>query len=112
MNWQRREMLFSEFAEKLQSPVRSQETQAEYLKLPKSEQDDLKDVGGFVGGALRGRRRKANHVLSRDLITLDFDTIGPGMIDEVIDKVRSLGAAYVIYSTRKHSPERPRLRII
>lgn len=49
------------------------ETLDEYLKLPKSKQDELKDVGGFVAGALKGNRRKANNVLTRDVITLDIE---------------------------------------
>ena len=35
------------------------ETHAEYMALPKAEQDKRKDVGGFVGGSLRdGLRRR------------------------------------------------------
>lgn len=72
-NWQRQEINYSDFIKKLETPVRSSETLEEYLKLPKSKQDDLKDVGGFVGGALKGVRRKAHNVESRDLISLDFE---------------------------------------
>lgn len=34
----------------------------EYLALRKSEQDDRKDVGGYVAGSLAGTRRKAGAV--------------------------------------------------
>ncbi len=111
-NWQRQEINYSEFIKKLETPVRSSETLEEYLKLPKSKQDDLKDVGGFVGGALKGVRRKAHNVESRDLITLDFDNIATGETENVIKKVMTLGCGYVIYSTRKHADYKPRLRII
>lgn len=111
-NWQRQEINYSEFIKKLETPVRSSETLEEYLKLPKSKQDDLKDVGGFVGGALKGVRRKAHNVESRDLITLDFDNIAAGETENVIKKVMTLGCGYVIYSTRKHADYKPRLRII
>lgn len=37
----------------------------EYLQLTKGQQDDLKDVGGFVAGTLSGTRRKANAVTGR-----------------------------------------------
>ena len=111
-NWQRQEINYSDFIKKLKTPVRSSETLEEYLKLPKSKQDDLKDVGGFVGGALKGVRRKAHNVESRDLITLDFDNIAAGETENVIKKVMTLGCGYVIYSTRKHADYKPRLRII
>lgn len=112
VNWQRQEMNYSDFIKKLEKPVRSVEKLEEYLKFPKSKQDDLKDVGGFVGGALKGLRRKASNVDFRDLLTLDFDNIGPGKTEDVIKKVKILGCAFVIYSTRKHAAYAPRLRII
>lgn len=111
-NWQRQELNYSDFIKKLEKPTRSTETLDEYLKYPKSKQDDLKDVGGFVGGTLKGKRRKATNVEFRDLITLDFDNIGAGETENVIKKVMTLGCGYAIYSTRKHADYRPRLRII
>lgn len=112
VNWQGQDLLYSDFVKKLETPVRSQETLEDYLKLAKAKQDDLKDVGGFVGGALKGVRRKASNVLSRDLVTLDFDNIPTGETEATIKKVMTLGCGYVIYSTRKHATYRPRLRII
>jgi putative DNA primase/helicase len=112
VNWQRQELNYSDFIKKLEKPIRSTETLEEYLKLPKSKQDELKDVGGFIGGALKGVRRKASNVDFRDLITLDFDNIAAGDTQNVIKKVKTLGCGYVIYSTRKHAGYKPRLRII
>lgn len=57
--WQRQELFWSEFIEKLRTPQRSPESLMEYLRLPKTKQDELKDVGGFVGGALKDGKRKA-----------------------------------------------------
>jgi len=98
--------------EKLKTPIRGTETLAEYLKLPKAQQDDLKDVGGFVGGALIGGRRKASTVASRDIITLDLDKIPAGGTADVLRRLDGLGCAYVTYSTRKHEEARPRLRVL
>ena len=111
-NWQPQTLMLSEFYEKLRIPARSTETMAEYLALKKSEQDDRKDIGGFVAGSLSGPRRKAGAVTGRDLITLDFDNIQPGGTDEILRRVEGLGCGYCIYSTRKHSPAAPRLRIL
>ena len=47
-NWQPLTLMLSEFYEKLRVPSRSAETMQEYLNLKKSEQDEKKDIGGFV----------------------------------------------------------------
>lgn len=112
INWQRQDLNYSDFIKKFEKPTRSKEALEEYLKLPKPKQDELKDVGGFVGGTLTSPRRKANNVAFRDLVTLDFDSIPSGMTEEVIRRVMVLGCGYLIYSTRKHSAYRPRLRVI
>ena len=112
VNWQPLSIALSEFYEKLRVPSRSTETMQAYLSLKKSEQDDLKDIGGFVAGSLRGVRRKAGAVTGRDLITLDFDNIPVGGTDDIVRRTAGLGCGYCIYSTRKHSPAKPRLRLL
>ena len=112
INWQPQEMLISELWTKLSTPVRSPEKLSEYLRFPKARQDDLKDVGGFVAGALSSPRRKASNVAGRDIVTLDLDRIPAGMTEEVLKRVNGLGCGYCVYSTRKHSPQAPRLRVL
>lgn len=63
-SWKNKEILWSEFVEKLSQVTRTQETQAEYFRMPKEERDNAKDVGGFVGGTLKGGRRKIDAVSS------------------------------------------------
>lgn len=111
-HWPKSEIMWSEFAEKLKTPVRGTETLEQYLALPKSQQDDLKDIGGFVGGTFAGDRRKAANVTGRDLITLDLDNIPVGQTEDILRRVDGLGCAAVVYSTRKHSGYTPRLRVI
>lgn len=110
--WVTNEMFVSELWDKLKIPARGSETLAEYMSYKKAQQDDLKDIGGFVGGTLSGTRRKANNIMGRDVITLDLDNIPPGGTDEVVRRVDGLGCGYCIYSTRKHQPSAPRLRIL
>lgn len=110
--WPAQTLYWSEMVEKLRTAVRGTETLDEYLKLPKREQDELKDVGGFVGGTLAGNRRKASNVTGRDLITLDMDNIPAGGTADVLRRLEGLGCAYAVYSTRKHEEARPRLRVI
>ena len=112
MTWKPQTMLISELWARLQTPARGTETLAEYLNMKKAQQDDLKDVGGFMAGTLSGPRRKANNVTGRDVITLDLDNIPSGGTEDVLRRVEALGCGYCIYSTRKHSPAAPRLRVL
>lgn len=110
--WYPQTLLWSDFVAKLREPVRSPETLSEYKKLPKSRQDDLKDVGGFVGGSLLNNKRGNGSVIDRYVVTLDADNIPPGETQNIVNAVSGLGCAYMIYSTRKHENAKPRLRIL
>lgn len=112
VQWTQTTMLWSELCTRLKTPVRTEETVEEYHKMKKADQGKLKDIGGFVGGTLKGLQRKAINVTGRDLITLDLDSISPGDTDNVVRTVDSLGMAYAIYSTRSHTEHRPRLRVV
>jgi len=81
----------------------------EYRKLKKGLQDEIKDVGGFVGGHLREGRRKNGMVLCRSMLSLDMDYGKPGIWDEII-MLHDFKCC--VYSTHKHTPENPRLRMI
>lgn len=110
--WPRTEIFWSEFTERLRVPVRSPETQEEFLAMPKAKQDELKDVGGFVGGTFAHDIRKAANAQGRDLVTLDMDQIPSGQAEEILRRVFALGCAAAIYSTRKHAGYAPRLRLV
>lgn len=110
--WIAQTLYWSELVEKLRVPARGTETLAEYLRLPKARQDDLKDVGGFVAGTLAGERRKAGAVTGRDVITLDLDNIPSGGTMNVLARINGLGCGYAVYSTRKHSEAGPRIRVL
>lgn len=111
-HWPKSMILWSEFVERLKTPIRSTESLEQYLSFPKSKQDELKDVGGFVGGIFSGDRRKAAFVEGRDLITLDMDNIPAGQTEDILKRVNGLGCAAAVYSTRKHAEFAPRLRVI
>lgn len=110
-NWQPQTMLVSQLWDRLKTPVRGAESHAEYMVMRKPQQDDLKDIGGFVGGSVSGRRKKGA-VTGRDVITLDLDNLPPASTADVLKRVAGLGCISTVYSTRKHSPEAPRLRVL
>lgn len=111
-NWVLQEILWSDFIKKLSTPTITNETFEQFMKLKKSQQDELKDVGGFVAGILKDNRRKAENVMSRCLVTLDADGIEPGQTQKILSLVSGLGCGYAVYSTRKHCSSKPRLRIV
>jgi len=93
-------------------PVRTTETVEEYPKLPKEEQDDLKDVGGFVGTFLKGGSRKCSNVVSRCVGMLDADNIPSDVDFPALANAALRESEYFVYSTHKHTPEAPRFRLV
>ena len=116
--WKPETLMLSGFWAQLGNVHRGTETLGEYREMPKPKQDELKDVGGFVAGTFKGAgtgtfvRRKACDVTGRDIVTLDLDNIPAGQTESVLMKLDTLGVGYCVYSTRKHSPEAPRLRVL
>ena len=107
--WKNRDISWEDLCARVGSTIRTTETVEEYRKLKKGAQDNIKDVGGFVGGQLREGRRKNGMVLCRSMLTLDMDYGKPGVWDE-IDLLHDFRCC--VYSTHKHTPEHPRLRMI
>lgn len=103
------DMTEDDFIKKLSQTKRTAETMAQYKKMPKGKQDDIKDVGGFVLGKLKGGRRKKDCIISRSAITLDMDYGTENILDEL---AMFFDMKMVVYSTHKHTPEKPRLRLI
>ena len=106
-HWKTRDLSWSELLAKLSQTTRTRETVAEYKAMRKAEQDEIKDVGGFVGGSLKGGRRKAENVVWRQLLVLDADYASK---DFWADVVMVSDYACCIYSTHKHTQDKPRLR--
>ena len=109
INWKNREILWSELVEKLSNTTRTPETYEEYKKMPKAAQGERKDVGGYVGGTLKGGRRKADAVVWRQVITLDVDYAKGDLwasVETMFDH------ACAMYSTHAHSTQNPRLRLV
>ena len=109
LKWAAQQMSFEELKEKLEKPVILTLTQAQYKALGKADRDAAKDIGGLVGGKLKGTRRKKDEVISRSLIILDGDELNPSFIEEyeLLHEFKSL-----FYTTCSHTPAAPRGRII
>ncbi len=107
--WKNTKMSWDEFVDRLATTTRTSETQGEYFNMTKSQQDDIKDVGGYVGGKVRDGHRKSESIENRTLLTLDADFASEDFCDDI---AMFFGFSYCIYSTHKHTPEKPRYRLV
>lgn len=107
--WRNRHWLWSELLQRCSETKRTGETAAEYSRMSKEEQSNVKDVGGFVGGYLSGGIRKNANVMYRTVATLDIDY---GTVNVWDDFTMAFGFAAMIYSTHKHSSKTPRYRLV
>lgn len=107
--WRNRHWLWSELLQRCSETKRTGETAAEYARMSKEEQSNVKDVGGFVGGYLSGGIRKNANVMYRTVATLDIDY---GTVNVWDDFTMAFGFAAMIYSTHKHSSKTPRYRLV
>lgn len=107
--WKNKDISWEEFKNTVSTTRHTTETVSEFRKMSKAQQDSIKDIGGFVGGALREGKRRNGYVLCRSMLTLDMDYATPDtwtQIDSLYDW------ACCLYSTHKHTPESPRLRLV
>ena len=108
-SWKNKKITWENLVGKLSETHRTHETHTEYMKMSKANQDNIKDVGAFVGGHLKGGKRRKGHVISRSIITLDADYAPINLWQDA--KLIS-DFAMCCYSTHKHTSNKPRLRFI
>ena len=109
--WKNKTMLWSELLDRLEQVTRTPETMAEYKAMSRNQQSDIKDVGGFVGGYCNnGNRSDVRH---RSILCLDADYADADLWPQVrADFNWNFNCAVAVYSTHKHTPEKPRLRLV
>ena len=107
--WNGMEMELEEFRKRIAATIQTSETVEQYRKLSKARQDDIKDVGGFVLGKLKGGRRKKDCIVYRSGLTLDMDYAS----EDIADQLELFHDFHCyLYSTHKHTKEKPRLRLV
>lgn len=105
--WKNKAVAWSELLDRLANVVRTSETMAEYKAMTRARQAEVKDVGGFVGGYCNnGSRSDIRH---RSILCLDADFADAELWP---DWELLYGKAAAVYSTHKHTPEKPRLRLV
>ena len=107
--WKNKQIMWSQLLKKLETPVRTPETYAEYTAAAKADQDRIKDVGGFVGGTLKDGKRRGNTVTGRTILSFDLD-FAPASFYQDYGLLADYASA--CYSTHKHRPSAPRYRLL
>lgn len=107
--WNNREISWETLTQRLSTTQQTIESLEEFLAMKKGEQDDIKDVGGYVMGHLKEGHRRIGSVLCRSCVTLDMDFATPGIMSHVKEKLPYKGC---VYGTHKYSPDKPRLRLL
>lgn len=107
--WVNKSVSLDELKKRLAVPIRTTETAEEYAKMNKTQRDNAKDHGGFVGGVLKGGCRKIDMVESRSMITLDGDKINPEFLKNY---EKNVSYTSVLYTTHSSTDAQPRVRVI
>ena len=105
--WKNRTMTWSELLDRMKTATRTSETVAEYKAMSRDQQSEIKDVGGFVGGYCNNGSR--SDIRFRSLLCLDADFATAELWE---DFSLLFACAAAVYSTHKHTPEKPRLRLV
>jgi hypothetical protein len=96
----------------LSAPVRTAEKFREYISLPQDEQVKLKSVNGwYFRTQVNAGRRNRDSGKPSDLITLDLDFATPEFIEDLTTGNVLPGVALCANSTRRHTSDKPRIRI-
>lgn len=109
-NWKPEYMEWEEFLELLRKVRRTNELMAEYDVMSKDNKDRIKNGRAFVGGFVKGGRRKKENVENRWLITLDADSADADFLFNV-DLILG-GYAYAVYSTHSSRPDKLKYRLV
>ncbi len=107
--WKNQKWTWGQLVEKLLTEHKTNETFKEFITASKEDQLKIKDAGGYVGGYLRGGRRKPENVVHRQLLTLDIDEAHSNFWD---DFQLQFDNAAVLHGTHKHSDSNPRYRLV
>jgi len=81
--WVNKTISYDDLKARLKVTIRTTESAEEYAKMSRAQRDIAKDHGGFVGGVLRGGRRKVDTVELRSMIALDGDRIDKAFLDDI-----------------------------
>lgn len=100
------------FVRDFKEPVRTGETRAEYDKLDDQTQLRKKAENGWRFRApVEGDTRNRRSVLPATMLTYDFDYVTKEFAEKALSGELLEGVPHLVHTTRRHTPENPRIRI-
>ena len=109
--WKVEAWTWPQLTAKLSQCKRTRETFAEYQTMSKDTRGKVKDVGGFVGGALKENGKRGNAFMAdRCVVALDIDEGGADTLETVREALGN--CAWCAYTTHSHSSAAPRYRVV
>lgn len=92
--------------------VRTGETRAEYDKADDQEQLRLKAEAGFIYRTqVEGDRRNRESGRPSDMLSFDFDYTNREFAESLLNGTALRGIPHIVHTTRRHTPEDPRVRV-
>lgn len=101
------EYTWEQLLDKLKHPIVTSESIDEYRAMTNEQRTEIKDVGGFVGGRMKGGVRRKSALENRTLLTIDADDATPHTVDDFLllnDQV------FCCHTTHTSTADHPRLR--
>lgn len=102
------------FRKLFEKPMKTKETVRQYAKMTVDQQVGLKAIDGWIYRTQveKGQNRNAHSGKPSDMITLDLDYATPDFLDRMDAGCVAASLEYFAHSTRRHTVEKPRLRVM
>ena len=109
--WKKQTVTWDEFVKKLSRTTYTRETQDEFRHMKKKQQDNIKDVGGYIAAELKDGRRLNENIKSKTMLSLDVD-YAKSADEYIADTKLKFKYASCTHSTHSHASDKPRLRTV
>lgn len=110
---QNRSDSWSKFKNSFKNPIKTPEKLAQYNKLSDKAQMELKALNGwFYRTQVAGKRRNRRSGMPSNVVTLDWDYARPDFVESARQGLVLPEYEWFIHSSRRHTPEKPRLRMV
>jgi putative DNA primase/helicase len=103
------------FCERLGTPTIDTLTSEQYHKLSQKDRHERKNQGWFVGGTFKDGIRRQSNIEGRSMLCYDIDECSPELFASLTADVATGYLAereHFVYTTRSHTPENPRVRVV
>ncbi|ARB05732.1 DNA primase [Synechococcus virus S-ESS1] len=104
----------SKFIDRFRKPHVTPEKYREYKAASDKRQRFLKGSAGWFmrGGVEKGQNRNRNSIMPSQIVTLDIDYATPEFSEMLLAGEILPGYRMIAHTTRSHTPEKPRFRIM